>query len=865
MTAKNCFSAKIAIGRVSKRAGERIMAIVAAAEKRAAAGDDAALRAAHAEAGRIASADAVRRHAVATGAIVAQTNVLRAVEAYRGEIATLRQTPGDFGFGNKAPFGLGGEQSPLFAAVRSLMVRDAGEIATWDNVYYLGAHLRKESMARFAQGIEYLRPKKLGLVPESQRENAVLDALFDRASDPESQSVARAFAQEAERRRVEFNAAAGYEAIPKREDWRIGNPAMDPARVQAWTREAFADTVARFLDRDKMIDFETGAPLSDERLREVLFDVHETARTDGAEGQPNAGYVGAGPLSARRSAQRTLIFKGPEEWRAFGETFSAGVGVFDTMMRHFSGMAHDTAIMRVLGPDPGATKRFILSMFDREASALAKTGDPANPANMAAAVTANKKIASNVESGRDAFETYWAHMTGEASIPVNAAAATMIGDARAFLASAQLGGALISSFADIGTLAAVARFNDLPVTGTLSRAIRMLADGEAEITALQAGVVADSIAHGVGGVDRYMGETLRAGTAAKMSAAVMRASGLRRWSSVLRATFGLEFQAQMANAILKETAFDALPFRAALERYGVSADDWTRISDAARANGLWEPRPGAFFLRPMDVADWGESRIGYSLGRMLQTEIDFTATEGDPMTRAALYGRTRPGTLAGEGWRAFGMYKSFPITVLMTHGNRAFARGWDAKRMSHAGYAFVAMTLLGMLSFQTKQIVNGRDPITMDATTPEGRRAWLNGVLQGGGLGPFGDIVTQDKTRYGNSWAAFMGGPLLAAAEDIGGQWALRNVQLMAAGRETHFIGDALFIGARYVPFSSLWYAKAAYQRALQDQLLIQFDDRAQERFARIEKRARDDFGQDYWWRRGAPTPDRAPAFGGAP
>jgi hypothetical protein len=865
MTAKDCLKAKISTGRVSRRAGAKILAIMRDAEARAKAGDETALRAAHEEAAKIAAAEAVRKEAVALGSIIAQTNVLRAAGVYRGAVNHLRQQKSELGIGSKAPLGLQRGQSTLLPAMRSLLVRDAGEIATWDNVYYLGTELRKESMARFAAGIEYLRPKKLGLAPETLRETEVLDALFGRAASPESKAVADAFTQEAERVRAEFNKAAGYEAIPERKDWRIGNPSMDQAKVLAWTREAFSDRVTPLLDREKMIDFKTGAPLSDDRLREVLFDVHETARTDGAEGQPNAGYVGAGPLSARRSAQRVLMFKGPDEWRAFNDAFGSGVGVFDTMMRHFASMAHDTSIMRVLGPDPNATKRFILSLFDRETAALAKQGDPADPKSMAAAVVANKKIASNVESGRDAFETYWAHMTGEASIPVNAAAATMLGDARAAIASAQLGGALLSSFADLGTLAATARFNDLPVTATLKRAVEMLADGEAEITAMQAGVVADSIAHGVGGVDRYMGETLRAGLPAKMSAAVMRASGLRRWSSILRASFGLEFMAQMANHIRKGTAFEALPFRASLERYGIGPDDWARVADAARTNGMWAPRANAEFLRPMDARAWGESRAGNALGRMLQSEIDFTAIEGDPMARAALYGRTAPGTATGEIRRAFGMYKSFPITVLLTHGNRAFARGWDAKRLSHAGYAFVAMTLFGMLSFQAKEIASGRDPVTMDATTTEGRRAWLHAVMQGGGLGPLGDIVTQDKTRYGNSWAAFLGGPLLSTTEDIAGQWALKNIQLAVQGRETHFLGDALWIGARYVPGSSLWYAKLAYQRAIQDQLLLQFDERAYERFGRIEQRAREDFHQDYWWRRGEATPARAPAIGGAP
>ena len=56
MTAKDCFKAKIGAGRVSKRAGAKMMALIREAEERARAGDTEALRAAHEEAARIAEA-----------------------------------------------------------------------------------------------------------------------------------------------------------------------------------------------------------------------------------------------------------------------------------------------------------------------------------------------------------------------------------------------------------------------------------------------------------------------------------------------------------------------------------------------------------------------------------------------------------------------------------------------------------------------------------------------------------------------------------------------------------------------------------------------------------------------------------------
>ena len=105
------------------------------------------------------------------------------------------------------------------------------------------------------------------------------------------------------------------------------------------------------------------------------------------------------------------------------------------------------------------------------------------------------------------------------------------------------------------------------------------------------------------------------------------------------------------------------------------------------------------------------------------------------------------------------MYKQFPLTFVMTHFARATARGWDGSRLSHGALTFLTMWGLGVVSMQAKEIANGRDPLTLDPTEPAGLRAFGKALLQGGGLGVFGDFVALDQTRYGNSWATMLAGP----------------------------------------------------------------------------------------------------------
>lgn len=856
MSAKDCLKGKIALGKVSKIAGAKIIAIVRDAEKRAGE-NPGGLQSAMEQAYTIAAHEATRREAIAAGNIVAQASILDAAGAYKARVAELRKTPGDFGFGNKAPPGLGSEQSSLMPAMRSMIARDPWDIASdLPNVYTLARQLRGEAQGAFAEAIEYLRPKGLGLKHETAREFDVLGALFGRDAAPEAKAAAQAFGEIAERQRQAFNKAAGYEAIPERADWRIGNPRMNQSKVQAWAPEAFAERVAGLVDRRRMIDFETLQPMSEAKLQQVLREVHETGRTGGVDGEANAGFVGQGPLAARRSAQRTLMLKDAEAWTEFNELFGDGEGVFDTMMRHFSGMAHDTAILKVFGPDPAASKRFILSMFDREAAALGKTGDPADPKSMTKAVRANIKSRAEISADRWQFESLWAHMTGEASIPANAEVARIMGDARAWLASIQLGSAMLSAIADTWSMAAAARFNGLPVAATLGHIVEGLASKNVELNGAQLGVVADTLAHASGHADLYMGETIRAGRAQQAAGAVIRASGLRRWTGVVRSVFGMEMTGLWAKHAEAGTAFEALPFRAALERYGIDAAEWGEIAKTP----AYEMREGAKFLRPEDVrATPGLERAGEKLARMLQTELDFTAIETDPVAKALLYGQSKAGTLTGEAWRAATIYKSYPVTVMTTHGMRAFARGWDGSRLAHGAFAFTMATLAGALAMQTKEIAAGRDPLSLDASKPEGVQAWIKAMQVGGGLGLFGDLAFADKTKFGDSWAATLAGPIADTGERVLGGWLLRNLRLAAQGKETSFFGDALYIGARYVPGSSLWYGKLAFQRAISDQLLLQMDPKAPERFSRIEQRAQQEFHQSYWWRPAQTQPERAP------
>ncbi len=56
-----------------------------------------------------------------------------------------------------------------------------------------------------------------------------------------------------------------------------------------------------------------------------------------------------------------------------------------------------------------------------------------------------------------------------------------------------------------------------------------------------------------------------------------------------------------------------------------------------------------------------------------------------------------------------------------------------------------------------------------------------------------------------------------------------------------------------------MWYGRLAFERMVEDEIELMLDKNANARFRRIERRAKKEFDQNYWWRPGRGLPQRAP------
>ncbi|MDP3377541.1 MAG: hypothetical protein Q8S53_04190, partial [Brevundimonas sp.] len=279
---------------------------------------------------------------------------------------------------------------------------------------------------------------------------------------------------------------------------------------------------------------------------------------------------------------------------------------------------------------------------------------------------------------------------------------------------------------------------------------------------------------------------------------------------------------------------------------------------------------GAKFLTPEAIAASGDPRSSEVTAKVLgfiTDESEYAIINPDLATRAIqTWGGQQAGTGVGELARMTMQFKSFPIAMISRHWRRMLEgdRGIDgapklANKAAYAAALFITTTALGAVAFQSKQVVQGKDPV--DMTTP---KFWARAAAQGGGLGFMGDLVLGDTTDDRSpldSLSRITMGPTFGSAADL---WELTkgNIDELRAGKDTHAGAEALRFSRSHLPYINLWYGRTALDHlvlhGLQENLSPGYLQRQRSRHQK-------DWGGDYWWEPGADFDDmRAPDMGAA-
>ena len=686
---------------------------------------------------------------------------------------------------------------------------------------------------------------------KAKLKNITREIFGENTGDVSAKEFAQAWTQTSEMLRKRANRAGAN--IANRKDW--GLPQMhNRFAISKAGREKWLTNIAPLLDRNKMIDQTTGIPFNDLQLEIALTDVYDAIVTDGFN-KLNPGAGGRGKsLGNARQDHRFLVFKDANSWIKYQDQFG-DPNVFDTMISHVKNMSRDIALMEILGPNPTATTNFLKQTLSKKAKTKALTGKIDAKAEDKALKTGKK------------IDNLYSAVTGRNNAPVDGVFASSFAGLRQILQSAQLGAASISAITDLNFQRLARQFTGLSQTRTLQQYLEYLsplgAKEKGEL-AIGSGLIAEGWTSLAAGQMRFVGDMSGPEVTRRISDFVMRASLLSPMTSAGRWAFGMEFQQFVGRNAAKR--FNDLDpnFKSTLQRYNINQSDW----DVIRATDPYDEK-GAKFIRPTDLMDRADldpslkESVATRYLEMINTETNFAVPSNSLRGRVFLTGDSQPGTVTGELSRSFAMYKNFGVTVVNTHLMRGMTLDKTASKGGYYANLLISTTMMGALALQLKEISKGRDPRDMFGDSEETAKFWFAAFMQGGGLGIFGDFLNSGTNRFGGGLAETIAGPVAGFGDDIL-KLSVGNLYQAATGDDTNAAGELVKFTQRYLPGSSLWYARLALERKVWDQLQLMTDPKARSKFRRAETKYRRDFGQKYWWGPGDTAPTRAPRYSAA-
>ena len=563
--------------------------------------------------------------------------------------------------------------------------------------------------------------------------------------------------------------------------------------------EAWRDFILPKLDVERTI----GSADAEKFLRGAFDGITSGRhiRSNGADETDLAlAFKGPANLAKRASQHRVLHFRDADAWFDYNAQFGRGT-LMEAVFHDLERAARNTAMMETFGTNPRA-------MFDGVMDRL-QDKHRAEPEKL-------QKLRAKIH--QDRFD----EIEGITRIPINATSAAVTAGVMAVQSLSKLGGATLSAFGDLGFKAGALRDSGDNLLSAwaknLESTLQGMAPGEARVTAELIGVglegqIGDLMA-------RFSAVDDTPGNFAQMQRIFFKLNLLAPWTDANKRGIGLMTARDLAmNA---NRGWGDLPQRELLELYGFDEARWNAARQAVR-----EERDGRQYLMPDAIRDLPDEAFkAIARGktaramRLAKDEVetalrsyyvdmaDQAVPQPGARERAFLRRGTRPGDPLGIALRLVGQFKAFPVTAatkILGRTARADTTAEFFRNMVNGtadihglAHMIVATTVLGYVAQSAKELAKGRTP--RDPFSPA---TWTAAMLQGGGLGLYGDFLFGEYNRFGRSFTASVAGPTLGTADDL-----LELLARARAGEDT--ASSALRLVVSNTPFMNLFYTRAA-------------------------------------------------------
>lgn len=730
--------------------------------------------------------------------------------------------------------------------IRNLMEHSPDSASPTESVRYMAEAYQARVRQIMFEVLNETGMDKLGRSRNPALLRDVIRELHGQASgSPKAGQMADAVRKAQNELRIAFNDFGGD--IGELADYGVHH-SHDADAMMAAGYDEWATAIEGRLAWDRIEDASTGQVFSASgtvppraQTDAFLRPVYETITTGGWDKREPSLTTGGKALYNQRAEHRVLHFKSGDDWMDYNEMFGRA-DPFSAMIQGLYSMAEDVALMRVLGPNPRAS----LEYAHQVGTKMAKTRK-------------DGELAQRIDRQARKAKVMLAHFDGSTSVPEYESWARFFSGVRSYLVSTQLGSAVLSSVTDEATIRMAARVLGMNPNNVLTRQVDLMASQMSKAEAARAGFVAETLADAGAGTARYFGKTFASGLPDRVANFTLRASGLNYLTDMRRVAFQMELSGHLAN--MADLAFDELDpkIKSAFEARGIKPADW----DAFRSV-KYEPRPGASFLSPLY---WLEHQttlprteaegLALRLQSLFRERLELAVPTASLEGRALALGANQPGSFAGELLRSSTSYKSFSLTLMLNQIRQFQNLPAGMSKAHYAAGMSLSLIMLGALAVQMKEVSKGNDPRPMTDF-----KFWMAALMQGGGLGIFGDFFAAETSRAGGGLAETVAGPVVGLAGDV--------IRPVASNAARVMEGDAPLIGrdiANFVRFntpvaSSLWYGRVAFDRLVADQLQQFLDGDASAVWARQMRQREKDYGTTTWWDRGAVAPNRTPNLG---
>ena len=674
-------------------------------------------------------------------------------------------------------------------AVGSRLSVDAEQKATRNQ--YIGglvADLQKAGVYKLAQSAELDR--------------AVARAMYGvKSTDPDVQKIADIFMKWQELARREANEAGAW--VPKNPNY-ITRQAHDADKIAKATEAEWREVIEPRLASKTFDDVEDKDAFFSSLYEALSSGIHLTDTPK----QLTKAFKGNANLAKKMSQGRLLHFNDSDAWMDYNDVFGTG-GVTESILRGLDSSAGSTALMRKLGTNP-------VAMIDTIYDNLMRTTD-------------NRK---GLADSRAYTDNLMAVVTGEVMQAGNQMFASRMSATRNGLSTAKLGAALLSSIgADNVAYAAEVRYQGDNMFSGLAESLKAVLGGRGSIQqreqAANLGVSMDSF---IGTLSsRFNVNDPQAGLSQRAMTLFFRVNGLSWWTDSLKVSAAIGTSNRLYQ--LKDLQYNQLDARVkrVTKLYGIQEAEWNIIRKGQEVGedgvGLLTPEaqkaiPDSAYAEMLESQGVTPTKTALrdarsEMERKLRSYVSdrqaYAVLESDTKSQATWTQGTKRGTVPGELLRSMAQFKQFP-TIFM---QRVIGREIKGKLKGTAEDKFLdspvygvaslmsALTVAGYMSMSAKDMAKGREPRQFNDDPANNAKIMAAAMIQGGGLGIYGDFIFGDMSRFGGGPVDTLAGPTIGVGADIIKLW-----QKAKNGDDPS--ASALSLALNNTPGLNLFYSRIA-------------------------------------------------------